>query len=466
MRSRRGYITEQVRRLNSGEINRRRFIMSALGAGVTMPTAMSLASRAEARPRRGGVLRYGAGSEAGFRAALAFARGNGLVEIGADGSLRPELAERFEASEGWARWAFALRRGVAFHDGTPLAATDVVEALARQRDNPLLADVEEVRADGPSTVVVTLRSGNMFFAHRLADASLTIAGTGGFVPEDSAPGRARLRRNPDYWKPGAAWFDAVEIAFMPDAAARHRAAMNGEVDVIDGVDPRMVAMLKRAPGLEVLETPGARVLGFEIRPEAACFRDAALCEALRCAVPRRALVERVLLGHGTALAELPLVEGGEVDLSEVCVSHTTSLPLAASEACYPGAVATARIFAEAARRAGMKIAVGDESAVAPLGAAAWTVRPTADWTLAETSFAWRSKEAEARFRALTARARVEPGEDARTDLYREAQGLIAGKTGALVAMRANDLTAHSTALSHSEAAGGDGGRLAERWWFG
>ena len=53
-----GYVTRQAKRLSDGEINRRRFVMSALSAGVTMPTALSLASRAEAKvPKRGGTLR-------------------------------------------------------------------------------------------------------------------------------------------------------------------------------------------------------------------------------------------------------------------------------------------------------------------------------------------------------------------------------------------------------------------------
>ena len=40
------YLARQAMRLTRGEINRRRFIMSALATGVTLPTAMGLAGRA------------------------------------------------------------------------------------------------------------------------------------------------------------------------------------------------------------------------------------------------------------------------------------------------------------------------------------------------------------------------------------------------------------------------------------
>ncbi len=51
-------VTEQARRLTKGQINRRRFIMSAVASGVTLPTATALATKAEAHvPQRGGTLR-------------------------------------------------------------------------------------------------------------------------------------------------------------------------------------------------------------------------------------------------------------------------------------------------------------------------------------------------------------------------------------------------------------------------
>ena len=49
-----------------------------------------------------------------------------LTEFDTDGSLKPELAESWEASEGAARWTFKLRQGVEFHDGKTLDARDVV----------------------------------------------------------------------------------------------------------------------------------------------------------------------------------------------------------------------------------------------------------------------------------------------------------------------------------------------------
>ncbi|MDP6037126.1 MAG: ABC transporter substrate-binding protein, partial [Candidatus Latescibacteria bacterium] len=46
--------------------------------------------------------------------------------------LAPGLATSWEASEDGLTWAFKLRQGVSFHDGTPFNADAVVFSLSRQ----------------------------------------------------------------------------------------------------------------------------------------------------------------------------------------------------------------------------------------------------------------------------------------------------------------------------------------------
>ena len=119
------YLKQQAKKLTEGHINRRRFVMSALATGVTLPTAMSLATKAEAMtPKAGGVLRYGLGfgsttdsmdpstSENHMSLVNIYTRGNHLMEIAPDGTLQPELAESLEASADAKTWVFNLRKGV------------------------------------------------------------------------------------------------------------------------------------------------------------------------------------------------------------------------------------------------------------------------------------------------------------------------------------------------------------------
>ena len=98
--------------LTAGNISRRKFIMTAIAAGATLPMAMSLATNAiAATPVKGGRLRQGLGygsttdtldpgtSENGFTQALHYTYGNQLTEVDSNGSLIAELAESFEPSD-------------------------------------------------------------------------------------------------------------------------------------------------------------------------------------------------------------------------------------------------------------------------------------------------------------------------------------------------------------------------------
>ena len=183
------YISQQARRLSEGRINRRRFVMSAMATGVTMPTAMSLASRAEAaRPHKGGHLRVGLGNvapERGLAAAVDRAIGETLIELDAGGQPRGVLAERFDTSDG-RTWVFDLRRGVTFHDGRPLEAPDVTAALLHHDQKGtcpgLLGQIAGMRAEGRFRLVLRLTGVNFGFAEGLADRSLAVLADGEHLP--------------------------------------------------------------------------------------------------------------------------------------------------------------------------------------------------------------------------------------------------------------------------------------------
>src|SRR6476661_5571860 len=85
-----------------------------------------------------------------------------LVEPDASLQMRPALAESWNVSSDQLTWTFRLRPGVAFHDGTPLTADDVVFTYRRIIDQQLsnadkLSAVTDVRATDPATVVIRLK---------------------------------------------------------------------------------------------------------------------------------------------------------------------------------------------------------------------------------------------------------------------------------------------------------------------
>ncbi|MEL0123526.1 MAG: ABC transporter substrate-binding protein, partial [Paracoccaceae bacterium] len=137
------YLNSLSNKLTWGQIDRRQFVMSALAAGVALPSALGLADSAmAATPKRGGRLRMGITGGATtdtldpgqildaymINVQMGQVRNN-LTVVGSDGSLQPELAESWEASADAKTWTLNIRKGVEFHNGKTLDSTDVVDSL-------------------------------------------------------------------------------------------------------------------------------------------------------------------------------------------------------------------------------------------------------------------------------------------------------------------------------------------------
>ena len=84
-----------------------------------------------------------------------------LVRASADGRMVPDLAESWTISDDGLTYTFKLRDAV-FHDGSPVEAEDVIYsadriATLKRGFSYLLPEFESVTADGPKTVVFTLK---------------------------------------------------------------------------------------------------------------------------------------------------------------------------------------------------------------------------------------------------------------------------------------------------------------------
>ena len=83
-----------------------------------------------------------------------------LIDVTNDSKFIPALAESWRPINN-TTWRFTLRKGVAFHDGTPFNADSVVFTLRRVQSNSKLIksfvyqDIESVEKDGDYAVIVT-----------------------------------------------------------------------------------------------------------------------------------------------------------------------------------------------------------------------------------------------------------------------------------------------------------------------
>ena len=527
------FIDTEKTKLIRGDISRRRFMTSMLAAGVAAPIALGWADSAmAATPQKGGLFKVGLGSgsttdsldpatyEGTINASLAFMFANNLVEVDHSGNLVAELAESFESADA-KTWVFNLRKGVEFHNGKTLAPEDVIASINHHRGEGsksavggLVKQIKDMRADG-NAVVFELEAANADFPYVLSDYHLIImpsvdgkidatsgVGTGGYTIDKFEAGvRIEATRNPNYFKSDRAHFAEIELLSIIDGTARQNAIMNGNVHAVDRVDPKTVALLSRVPTLNILEETSTLHYTFPMRTDAAPFDNYDLRMAVKNAVDRQELVDKILLGHGAVGNDHPISTANRYHASDLPQrefdpekaahhykksGHSGALQLSAADTAFSGAVDAAQLIAASAAKAGIDIEVVREPNDGywsnvwnkkPWTASFWSGRPTEDWMfasgyVAETEWnetAWRTTDAAKRFNAVVTEARAELDDAKRRVLYAEAQTLVHDDGGALVPMFANHIMAVSKSVANNGNVAAnwemDGAKAHERWWF-
>lgn len=517
-----------------GEIDRRTFIQRATALGVSLVglAALSAANSAKAAtPKAGGNLRMGlAGASTtdtltpgtieddGMRH-ISWAFRNNLTEIDNAGALIGELAESFEPSADAKTWTFKLRSGVTFHNGKSLDSGDVVASMNIHRGantksaaKDLLKQVEEIEADGSGSVVFRLAGGNADWPIILTDQNLPIlpakdgqidpqdrTGTGCYILDKFDPGvRAIFRKNPNSWKSGRGHFDSVEMNMISDATARSNGLLTGEIDVINRADLKTAGLLKKRQNLQLFSITGTQIYTFPMHCDVAPFNDVNVRLALKYAVNRQELVDKILYGYGKVANDQPIAPSNRYFASDLpqrtydpekARYHLKQanlgglkVQLYTSDAAFSGAVDAALAYQQAAGKAGIDIEVvrapsdgywSDVWLKKPFCMSYFAGRPSEDWMFSQVfaaGAAWNETHwNNPRFNELLLAARAELNEDKRRAAYHEMQQLCSDDGGDIIPMYANYVWATSDKLANAGTMAAnwelDGDRLAERWWF-
>jgi peptide/nickel transport system substrate-binding protein len=514
-----------------GDMSRRQFGRLS-GAGLLLG-ATGLGTRAIAQtPARGGHLRYGAAGQNSGASLDPATWGTGamnsqavwpgifgnLTEIGPDGSLQGTLAESFESSEGATKWVFTLRQGVEFHNGKIMDAADVIASINHHRGadstssaKVLVESIVDIVADG-NKVVVTLAAGNADFAYLMSDYHLPIGiatdgkvdwqagiGTGGYKIDNLEYGvRLDASRHPNYWRDDRAWFESFEFIEVADLTTLMNGIATGEFDLIDRIDLKAKALLEQAGNIVVEETTGTQHYTFPMFCDTGPFDDVNVRLALKLAIDREEMVQKILFGHGRVANDHPIAppnqffaEGLEQRIydPEKAKWHLAqaghdriAIDLHVSDAAFSGAVDAAVLYQAQAASAGIDINVIREPTdgywsnvwtKVPFCACYWGGRPTEDWmfsTVYASDAAWNdAKWRNPRFDSLLLEARVETDPEKRRAMYGEMQSLVRDDGGTVVPMYANYVWARSDKLAHGADIAAnwtvDGWKAVDRWWF-
>jgi ABC-type transport system substrate-binding protein len=261
-----------------------------------------------------------------------------LAGIDKDGKVIPVLATEWQTTDGGKTWRFKLRKGVKFHSGRELKASDVkrsFEALLTPALKPgasqvYLKDVAGAKdmLDGKATelagvkvvddatVDVTFAQPDVLFAIypvRIFDTDVLAHGADWFLRESAGTGpfqfadwkrgsEVRLKAFAGYWG-GAPKIDEVVFLIVPNIETSLSLYETKGLDLVEVPRSAMRAVLRdpRYAG-QMLQVPAAQInyLGMN-QTRYAPFKDTRVREAISLAIDREGIVKGLMGGAGLPL---------------------------------------------------------------------------------------------------------------------------------------------------------------------
>ena len=278
-------------------------------------------------------------------------------------------------------WRFELRRGVAFHDGTPFTADDVVFTFGRAAGDGSdmksytneIAQVKKIDADTveivtkspfpilPDVISLVYIMSKKWSEENRAEkpvdkrkgientASFKANGTGPFRLRSREPGvRTVLVRNLNYWDKVESNVDEVVFTPIGADATRVAALISGEIDMMQPVPVQDVARLRQNANLNILQGPELRTifLGMDQARNELLFsnvkgknplKDVRVRRAFYQAIDIEAIKTRIMRGAATptALMIAPGIKGFPADLNKRLPYDPEASKKLLAEAGYP-----------------------------------------------------------------------------------------------------------------------------------
>jgi peptide/nickel transport system substrate-binding protein len=481
--------------IDQTRLNRRSFLNRSAAFGLTAALGTSMLPKGAwaEEPKKGGTLKLGLGggettdaldpglADSPVPFAVNKQWGDTIVNVTATGEIEPRLAESLSSNPEGTVWTFAIRQGVKFHDGTDMTVDDVVATFKRHSDENsksgafgIMSGISDIKADG-NNVVMTLSTGNADLPYLLSDYHLVVQPKGGVDNPNAAIGtgtyklvsaeagvRYAFEKNPADWDATRGHYDGVEIIVINDATARTSALQSGQVDIINRIDPKVAKLLGQTPGIQVKNVSGRGHYVFIMHCDKAPFDNKDLRLALKYAINRQEMVDKILDGFGGIGNDIPINAAYplftpqlqyENDVAKAAEHYKASghdgspIVLTVADTAFPGAVDAAALFQQSAAAAGIPLEIkrvpddgywSDVWNVNPFCASYWGGRPVQDqmWSTAYLSTAdWNdTKYFNKDLDALILQARGETDVAKRTELYAQIGAIVHDDGGTICPM--------------------------------
>jgi peptide/nickel transport system substrate-binding protein len=242
-----------------------------------------------------------------------------LVTRDASGKIVPQVAESWRQIDD-TTIEFTIRKGLKFHDGSPLTAEDVAFSIRRITDpafrSPQLSQFDQIASAEPMGDKVIMKTKAPYPALMAQLVKLSIVpravvekvGAQAFnqAPVGSGPYKLRsaqrgvatvLEAVPDYWR-GRPPFDVATFRVVPDVATRIADLQTGRADIVRQLGPDEAVRIKSDPKLQALAAPTERIGYMFINAMAGPTQDVRVRRAIAHAIDRKTLIEALLQGYG------------------------------------------------------------------------------------------------------------------------------------------------------------------------
>ena len=250
----------------------------------------------------------------------------------------PELATGWTWSQDGKDLTFTLRQGVKWHDGKPFTAADVKctfdwltdkgkEKFKINRRAGWYFNIEDVTTNGDyeatihmkrpqPAMMALLASGDvpMYPCHiSLRQQRTSPVGTGPFkFTEFKANESIKVVRNPDYWKPGRPYLDAIEYIIISSRSTAMLGFVSGKFDLTFPYEmtvPLMKELKAQMPSAICDVSPTNMATNILMNPVPP-FDDLDMRRAVTMALDRKAFIEILTDGAGDIGATMmPSPEG-------------------------------------------------------------------------------------------------------------------------------------------------------------
>lgn len=410
-----------------------------------------------------------------------------LVRRGKNWTFYPWLAESYEVAKDTNTWTFKIRKGVNFHDGSPMTARDVAYSLSRLVDDAVKSTLRsrlKGTLDKDSFEVIddyTLKI-NMLRRDTLLDQPLSryaasiikagstptvdpasAIGTGAFKVVSLEPGQSwQVARFDGYWQPGLVTLDAIQAIGIPDQSAKLESLTSGVVDLIDPIDSVVLKQISKDQNLQIQPLKNAMMWSIFLNQKVKPFDDVRVRRAIKLAVDRKMILDRVFQGFGVVTPDVPLPPGDPMfptDVGDGSQNIQAAKKLLAeaghpdgieftlyTSPVLPGMVDLAVTFAESVKAAGIRVTVSQWPA-ATYWDQVWTKYPTyidygfrrnahdaLDIVYAKgTQFAAGTNfDEDGKLREFINNALVETDTAKQTEMYKSAMKLVAQDSGVII----------------------------------